>query len=119
MALRRSAVVTVGAVAATIAVIAIASDDDYDHAAVCVDQTTQERVDDDVCDDDHRSGFHGGGAGWYYIARGSQAPAIGQRAVGGAWSAPGGDSYSAGFDRSGGVVTRGGFSGSSSHSFGG
>ena len=39
-----------------------------DYAAVCVDPDTEERVDDDQCDDD--SDYNGTGAGffWYYLA---------------------------------------------------
>ena len=49
-----------------------------DYAAVCVDPDTQERVEDDQCDDD--SDYNGAGTGffWYYLAARAVVPAVGQ-----------------------------------------
>lgn len=54
-----------------------------DYAAVCVDPETQQRVDDDQCDDD--ADYNGAGTGffWYYLGARSVVPAIGQTATGG------------------------------------
>jgi hypothetical protein len=112
---RRSIAVGVGVVA--LGAIAFgAFDSGTDQRGVCVDRTSDVRVDDEVCEE--RSGS--GGAGWYYIPSGSRAPAEGQRVSGqGSFVAPRGDSFvKGGVAADGGKVTRGGF-GSGNGSFGG
>ena len=92
-------------------------DGDDDYGAVCVDEDTDVRVDDDRCDDD---GYYGGGGfAWYYLAVGSRVGPVGQRVSGGTFSLPSGEQASrGGVPRDGGVVSRGGFGGKSG-SFGG
>jgi hypothetical protein len=56
---------------------------DPDYAAICVDPETQERVDDDQCDDSDRPrDYTGVGTGffWFYMSSTSSArlPAVGQ-----------------------------------------
>ena len=109
---RKSAAVTVGAVAlASIGIYGAVQDDDHDYAGVGVAQATQHRG-ADVRGDDHRSGGFHGGHGWYFVPRGVAAPAIGARVSGGSFTAPpSSKSWGSGFRSEGGVVTRGGFSG--------
>lgn len=109
---RKSAAVTVGAVAlASVGIYAAVQDDDHDYAGVCVEESTQTRIADEQCDD-HRSGGYYGGHGWYFVPRGVAAPAIGGKVSGGSFSAPPrSQSWGTGFKADGGVVTRGGFSG--------
>lgn len=88
-------------------------DDGY--GAVCVDEDTQLRVDDDSCDDD----YGGGALAWYYLPLGSRVGAVGQRVSGGSLALPAGAQASrGGVPREGGVVSRGGFGGKPG-SFGG
>lgn len=84
-----------------------AFDSGTDQQGVCVDRTTDVRVDDDVCDDNGTGGSHG----WYYIPSGSRAPAEGQAISGqGSFSEPRGQSFTkGGVAADGGKVTRGGF----------
>ena len=93
-----------------------------DYAAVCVNPDTQERVDDDQCDDD--SDYNGGGVGsgffWYYLGASSRVPAIGQTASGGTFrgSTLNGTVQRGGLPTTGGSTvksstTKGGFGGSS------
>ena len=91
-----------------------------DYAAVCVDPDTQERVDDDQCDDD--SDYNGVGTGffWYYLGASSRVPAIGQGATGGTYrgSTLNGTVQRGGLPSTGGSTvrsstTKGGFGGSS------
>jgi hypothetical protein len=88
-----------------------------DYAAVCVDPDTQERVDDDQCDDDGGSGT---GFFWYYLAARSIVPAVGQTATGGTFrgSSLNGTVQRGGLPTTGGstvksATTKGGFGGSS------
>lgn len=115
MPVRKSTVVTVGAVAVLTVALILSEDPDYDFAAVCVDEATKQRVDDDQCDGDHSHvGFYGG-RGWYYVPRGGTVAPVGQQVSGGSTDLPFAErSYGSGFDRAGGIVTRGGFS----HGFG-
>lgn len=70
---------------------------DPDVAAVCVDPQTQERVDDDMCDDsDNPSDYNGSpgiGTGffWYYLGTQSarSIPAVGAPVSGGTWNGSG------------------------------
>lgn len=91
-----------------------------DYAAVCVDPETEERVDDDQCDDD--SDYNGVGTGffWYYLGASSRIPAVGQPASGGTWrgSTLNGTVQRGGLPSTGGstvksATTKGGFGGSS------
>ena len=88
------------------------SGDDEGYGAVCVDEDTQQRVDDDVCDGTR-------GFAWYYLPIGSRALAVGQRVSGGTFTPPSGEqAFRGGVPRDGGVVSRGGFGGESG-TFGG
>jgi hypothetical protein len=91
-----------------------------DYAAVCVDPDTQERVDDDQCDDD--SDYNGTGSGffWYYLGASSRIPAVGSTTSGGTFSSSGlsGTVQRGGLPSTGGSTvksstTKGGFGGSS------
>ena len=91
-----------------------------DYAAVCVDPETQERVEDDECDDD--SDYNGGGSGffWYYLGASSRIPAVGQTTSGGTFrgSTLNGSVQRGGLPSTGGstvksATTKGGFGGSS------
>ena len=91
-----------------------------DYAAVCVDPETQERVDDDQCDDD--SDYNGSGTGffWYYLGARTLIPAVGQTATGGTYrgSTLNGTVQRGGLPTTGGstvksATTKGGFGGSS------
>ena len=109
---RRSASVTIGVTAVLVATLSgcsvSAEEEEYDYGAVCVDQRTQVRVGDDLCDDD-------GPHGWYYIPAGSRAQAVGERVSGGSFNPPppGEQAYLGGVSPEGGVVSRGGFGGNS------
>lgn len=90
-----------------------------DYAAVCVDPETQERVDDDQCDDD--SDYNGSGTGffWYYLAARSVVPPVGGVASGGTFrgSSLTGVVQRGGLPTTGGstvksATTKGGFGGS-------
>lgn len=86
-----------------------------DYAAVCVDPETQERVDDDQCDDD--SGSNGAGTAflWYYLAASSRFPAVGGTVSGGTFN---GSSINGTVQR-GGLPSTGGSSVKSSTTKGG
>lgn len=77
-----------------------------DYAAVCVDPETQERVDDDQCDDD--SDYNGTGSGffWYYLGASSRVPGVGSPVSGGTFN---GSSLSGNVQR-GGLPSSGGTS---------
>ena len=114
---RRSASVTVGVTVVLVTTLsgcsASAEEEEYEYGAICADQQTQQRVDDDDCDESPSYG-------WYYIPVGATAPAIGETASGGVFS-PTPDDESVcygGVPREGGEVTQGGF-GACSGSFGG
>ena len=110
---RRSTSVSLGVAAVLAATLtgcsASAGEGEYDYAAVCADQQTQQRVaDDDDCDDR-------GSYAWYYIPVGSQAPAVGDRVSGGSFAAPPSDEAVCwgGAPSEGGEVSQGGFGGCS------
>ncbi|MEV1286544.1 hypothetical protein [Micromonospora sp. NPDC049679] len=131
---RKSASVTLGvtsllAVALTAACspqrVDGSSDDGAEYGAVCGDPQTQERLDDDDCDDD--SGHQSRG-GWYFIPAGRPYPAKGQKVSGGSFTRPsggstvkyGGASPTGGtFAKSGGNAATGGGAESGSVSRGG
>lgn len=111
---RRSASVALGVTALMAAgLTGCASSPDY--AAVCVDPETEERVEDDQCDDD--SDYNGASSGffWYYLGANSMVPGVGGRATGGTWN---GSSLSGNVQR-GGLPTTGGSSVKSSTTKGG
>lgn len=112
---RRSIAVGVGAAALGLVAVGAFSSG-TDQRGVCVDKTTNVRVDDDVCDNNTSSGAHS----WYYIPSGRRAPAEGQAVSGqGSFTAPRNDSFTrGGVAADGGKVTRGGFM-SGHGSFGG
>jgi hypothetical protein len=124
---RRSATVALGVSALLAAGLAgCASDgsrgEDADYEAVCVDDSTQERIDDEHCDD-KATRYHGSGAAaWYFLARGAVLPRKGGRVTGGTFREPGagytvrrGGAPAAGGTAAGDSdrVSRGGFGGSS------
>ncbi|WP_295661082.1 hypothetical protein [uncultured Nocardioides sp.] len=92
-----------------------------DYAAVCVDPDTDERVDDDQCDDDRAAGSGVGGAFlWYYLGASSRVPALGSRVAGGTFNGSGlnGTVQRGGLPEAGGSSVRsttrtGGFGGTS------
>lgn len=90
-----------------------------DYAAVCVDPETEERVDDDQCDDGASNGA-GSAFLWYYLGASSRVPALGSRVGGGTFngSSLGGTVQRGGLPEAGGSSVRsttksGGFGGSS------
>jgi hypothetical protein len=109
---RRSATVQLVVTAALAATLTgCAADQDY--TGICVDTATQERLDDEVCDDVDE-GYVGGGHGWFFIPAGRVAPAVGQPVSSstGSFTVPQGRSYGlGGVERAGGTVSRGGFGG--------
>lgn len=112
---RRSASVGIGVTAVLVTTLSGCSEEeDYDYAAVCADQQTQVRVNDDEDCDDR------GSYGWYYIPVGSNAPAVGESVGGGSFAAPSSNQAVClgGVPAEGGEVTRGGF-GSCSDAVGG
>ena len=102
--------------------------------AVCVDAQTQERIDDDRCDDDPSDGSIAGSPFlWYFLGRATAIPPFGVPVVGvygGSFSAPGAGRYRTGLPRAGApstfkggtvrksTVSRGGFGGSGGKSSG-
>lgn len=91
---------------------------DPDVAAVCVDPQTQERVDDDQCDDSDNPQDYDGGSGvggaffWYYLGTQSarSIPAVGAPVSGGTFNG-------SGLVRSGRSVQRGGLPADGAPSF--
>jgi hypothetical protein len=94
---------------------ACASNDNVDNQAVCVDQQTQERVDDNRCDDSSGGGIGASPFLWYFLGTtvGRGFPAIGQRVpAGGTFTTPTSGTYRrGGVPSAGGNVPRGGFGG--------
>jgi hypothetical protein len=112
---RKSAAVALGITALLApSLSACSSDDDVDNQAVCVDQETQQRVDDSQCDDSHGGGIGASPFLWYFLgtAVGRGFPAIGQRVpAGGTYTTPSGSYRRGGVPAAGGNVPRGGFGG--------
>ena len=112
-----------GTLALAAAMTGCGPDPDYrqtseDYAQVCRDETTQERVPDEDCDDSAgTSHAHAGHrTGWYFIplAGGRTVPAVGQRAGGGLTTRPGTGTTtkvpsSGGEFAKSGTVSKGGF----------
>lgn len=112
---RRSAVVTVGAITVALSLTGCGTS----YTGVCADTRTNTRVADKDCEDDASTGSSGGGHGWYFIAGGRSAPAVGAPLAGGTFIAPDGASTTkGGVSAKGGTVAKGGFGGFRS-SFGG
>jgi hypothetical protein len=118
LAQRKSTVVALGITALLApSLSACSSNDDVDNQAVCVDQQTQERVDDNQCADERSSGGIGSSPFlWYFLGTavgGRGFPGIGQRVpAGGTYGTPSSGSYRrGGVPRAGGTVARGGFGG--------
>jgi hypothetical protein len=90
-AVRRSTSVTLGVTALLAAGLTGCGSSGDDVNAVCVDAQTQQRVDDDQCDDDAYNGSVAGSAFlWYFLGRASAVPAFGVpiRGYAGGFSAP-------------------------------
>lgn len=122
---RRSAAVSLGITALLASTLAgCAEEEATTDQAVCIDEQTEERIDEDRCNDDGSPGFFGG-AGWYFIPIGFPFPAYGGIVGGGtlrprAGSVPAYSRPAAGGGTvRGGTVSRGGFGGSSSGRGGG
>lgn len=116
MSQRKSAAVALGITALLApSLAACSSDDNVDNQAVCVDQDTQERVDDGQCDDSPSSGGIGASPFlWYFLGTtaGRGFPGIGQRVpAGGTYTQPSGSVRRGGVPSTGGNVPRGGFGG--------
>lgn len=86
--MRRSVRVTLSVAPALSMVLSgcATGDDEPTHQAVCVDEQTEQRVDDDECDDDGTRA--GGGFLWYFLPIGRAFPAIGAPVTGGTRTAP-------------------------------
>lgn len=93
------------------------SDPEPDHQGVCVDQTTQKRVEDDQCDDDGGTTRSGGGGGaiaglyaWRLFSNGTRFPPVGGNLAnypGSVSTLPSGHSGTyGGADRAGGTVSK-------------
>jgi len=124
---RRTVVISLGVtalLAGTITAVVASQNDDEDYAQVCTDESTQQRVDDEKCEDSGASSTAGRSNshyGWYFFPRGSRIPAIGSSVKsysGGTSTLPKGSTAAKGFSSSGGsfsksTTTRGGFGKSS------
>ena len=114
---RRSRVVSLsvsGVLVATSLAACGSQDDAEEYRGVCVDQETQQRVDDDECDDD-RPGF-----GWIFFGAGARAVGIGQRVSGGVTSLPANArAVRGGVPADGATISRGGLGGGGDSSVGG
>lgn len=109
----RSVSVAIGVTAVTAAALSgCTSSPDYN--AVCIDDATQQRVEDYECDDD--SGTYGSTYRWYYLSGNQRVPSVGSRVSGGSTVRPAGSAGRGGQSSSGGSYTD---SGSSSHDYGG
>ena len=84
----RSATVALGVTALmATGLTGCASEPDY--AAVCVDPETEQRVDDDQCDDDRDYDGVSSRFFWYYLGASSRVPAIGAPVSGGTFRGAG------------------------------
>lgn len=100
----RSTAVPLGLTAVLAASLTGCSEQPEDsYAAICADQTTEERVEDYNCDDD---GYDSDGHyyGWYFIPYRGTAAAIGSRVSGGSFSKPDA-AYVKGVPAAGGAVS--------------
>jgi len=124
---RRAVVISLGVtalLAGTITAVVASQNDDEDYAQVCTDESTQQRVEDEKCEDSGASSTAGRSHthyGWYFFPRGSSIPAVGSSVKsysGGTSTLPKGSSAAKGFSSKGGSFTksttsRGGFGKSS------
>jgi hypothetical protein len=92
---RKSATVTLGVTALLAAgLTGCASNggsatEEVDYQAVCVDQATEQRIEDEYCDTGGQR-YHGGGiAAWYFLSRGLGYPRMGGKVTGGTFRDPG------------------------------
>ena len=85
----RSSSVALGVTALMASTLTGCGSDSADYAAVCVNPETEERVDDDQCDDDRDYNGVGGGFFWYYLGASSRVPAIGAPVSGGTFRGAG------------------------------
>lgn len=131
----RSAAVTLGLTGLVAASLTgCNSDVPPDYAAICVDPQTQNRTDDEDCDENDEREYRGSGGGffWFYMATRGNAfvPPVGGRynVADGSYNVPRGSGGAAptvkrgGLDRGGGnigTITRGGFGSSGKGSYGG
>lgn len=79
---RRSTTVSVGmvgAVAVALAATATGCATGESVQAACVNKHTQQRLDDDYCDNDHHHHYSPGLASWYYFGAGKSIPPVGGR----------------------------------------
>lgn len=93
---RRSGAVVLGITGLAASMLtSCSSEKPVEYAGVCVDQRTQQRLDDDECDE--RQHHHGGGAGylaaWYFMRNGSRVPGVGSRVTGGSTTPPSSSSF--------------------------
>lgn len=116
----RSSSVALGITAVMASQLAGCASSSADYAAVCVDPETEQRVDDDQCDDDREYTGVGGGFFWYYLGASSRVPSIGSPVSGGTFrgSTLNGTVQRGGLPITGGDTVRsatikGGFGGSS------
>ena len=121
----RSSSVALGVTALMASTLTGCGSDSADYAAVCVNPETEERVDDDQCDDDRDYNGVGGGFFWYYLGASSRVPSVGAPVSGGTYrgSTLNGTVQRGGLPTTGGSsvrssTTKGGFGGSS-RGFGG
>ncbi|NHC22515.1 hypothetical protein G6553_04920 [Nocardioides sp. IC4_145] len=82
----RSTSVAIGVTAVVAAGLTGCASSSADYAAVCVDPETEQRVDDDQCDDDRDYTGVGTGFFWYYLGASSRVPALGAPVSGGTWN---------------------------------
>ena len=116
MSNRKSAAVALGVTALLAPSLSACGggDDESEHQAICVDRTTEQRVDEERCDPDDEANIGVGGVFfWYFLATraGTFFPAVGQRVSGGTYAVPSGTYTRGGVPRAGGEVPRGGFGG--------
>ena len=91
-------------------------EDARDYRGVCVDEQTQQRVDDDECED----GRVGAGTGWLFFAAGARVAGIGQRVSGGVRTPPASATVvRGGVPAAGATISRGGLGGGSDAGVGG
>lgn len=84
---------------------------DAQYGGICVDQVTQQRVDDSRCGDWDDDGFYSGAGTymlWYPMTYGGDVPAVGQRATGGVTRVPAGAPIAKGVPKQGATGKAGG-----------
>jgi hypothetical protein len=108
------------ALSACDALAGLDSTPDATYGGVCVDQVTQERVDDNDCGDWDSEGFYSGSPGyngynhgtymmWYPVSFGGDVPRVGQRITsGGVTKVPSGAAIAKGIPKEGATAKSGG-----------